>query len=169
MEPYAGGIGDEGVEAIIEFVDSGGTLLTFQGSDQIVFDSFDVPVKDVLRGNRDLYLPPMVLHLDVDTGHPLGYGMKEKAFGFFGGGSAYEPDGWDAAGGTMRVVATWPSDGPVLASGQMVGEEEFAGRGAVVEVDYGAGKIVMYGFRVKHRSQTNGTFKLFFNALYKTQ
>ena len=78
-------------------------------------------------------------------------------------------NGWDAAGGTMRVVATWPSDGPVLASGQMVGEEEFAGRGAVVEVDYGAGKIVMYGFRVKHRSQTNGTFKLFFNALYKTQ
>jgi len=47
-------------------------------------------------------------------------------------------------------------------------QDELAGRGAVVEVDYGDGKIVMYGFRVQHRSQTNGTFKLFFNALYKT-
>jgi len=167
MEPYAGGIGDEGVESIVEFVDNGGTLLTFQGSDQIVFDSFEVPVKDALRGNRELYLPPMILHLDVDSEHPLGYGMKDDAYGFFGGGSAYEPDGWDAASGNMRVVATWPSEGPVLASGEMVGEEELAGRGAVVEVDYGDGRIVMYGFRVKHRSQTTGTFKLFFNALYE--
>ena len=39
----------------------------------------------------------------------------------------------------------------------------------VIEVDYDDGKIVMYGFRVQHRAQTQGTFKLFFNALYMTQ
>ncbi len=171
MEPYAGGIGEEGVEAIIEFVAGGGTLLTLQGSDQIVLERFEVPVKDALRGQRgnDVYLPPMILHLEVDPGHPLGYGMKEDAFGFFGGGSAYEPDGWDATTGDLRVVATWPSEGEVLASGEMLGEEHFAGRGAMVEVRYGEGRIVMYGFRVKHRAQTHGTFKLLFNALYETR
>ncbi len=169
MEPYAGGIGEEGVEAIMDFVDDGGTLLTLQGSEQIVLDRFEVPVKDALRGQRgnDVYLPPMLLNLEVDTDHPLGYGMRESAQAFFGGGSAYEPDGWEAASGDLRVVATWPSEGPVLASGQMLGEELIAGRGAVVEVDYGRGRIVMYGFRVQHRSQTHGTFKLLFNALYQ--
>jgi len=94
--------------------------------------------------------------------------MKEDAYAFFGGGSAYEPDGWDAAAGNLRVAATWPSEGPVLASGEMLGEEYLAGRGAVVEVDYGAGRIVMYGFPVQHRGQTHGTFKLLFNALFRS-
>ena len=171
MEPYAGGVGDEGIEAIIEFVEEGGTLLTFERSDQIVFEHFNVPVKDALQGLQqpDFYLPPAVLKLDVNNEHPLGYGMKEEAFAFFGGGRAYEPDGWDAAAGNMRVVATWPSEGRVLASGEMLGDEFLAGRGAVIEVDYDDGKIVMYGFRVQHRAQTQGTFKLFFNALYMTQ
>ena len=171
MEPYAGGVGDEGIEAIIEFVKEGGTLLTFERSDQIVFEHFNVPVKDALQGLQqpDFYLPPAILKLDVNNDHPLGYGMKEEAFAFFGGGRAYEPDGWDAAAGNMRVVATWPSEGRVLASGEMLGDEFLAGRGAVIEVDYDDGKIVMYGFRVQHRAQTQGTFKLFFNALYMTQ
>jgi len=168
MEPYAGGVGEEGIETIIEFVESGGTLLTFERSDQLVLERFDVPVKDALQGLRqpEFYLPPALLRLEVDTDHPLGYGMREEGFGFFGGGRAYEPDGWDAATGNMRVVATWPAEGRVLASGEMVGDEFLAGRGAVVEVDYGDGRIVMYGFRVQHRGQTHGTFKLFFNALY---
>ncbi len=171
MEPYAGGVGDEGIETIIEFVEEGGTLLTFERSDQIVFEHFNVPVKDALQGLQqpEFYLPPAVLKLDVNNEHPIGYGMKEKAFAFFGGGRAYEPDGWDAAAGNMRVVATWPSEGRVLASGEMLGDEFLAGRGAVIEVDYDDGKIVMYGFRVQHRAQTQGTFKLFFNALYMTQ
>ncbi|MCZ6478659.1 MAG: hypothetical protein O6851_10130 [Gemmatimonadetes bacterium] len=48
----------------------------------------------------------------------------------------------------------------------MVGDEFLAGRAAVVEADYGRGRLVMYGFRVQHRAQTHGTFKLLFNALY---
>ena len=84
----------------------------------------------------------------------------------FAGGRAYEPDGWDATAGNMRVVASYPKEGRVLASGQMVGDEFLAGRAAVVEVKHGNGRIVLYGFRVQHRAQAHGTFKLFFNALY---
>ena len=40
-----------------------------------------------------------------------------------------------------------------------------AGRAAVVEVAIEDGRIVLLGFRVQHRAQSHGTFKLLFNSL----
>jgi hypothetical protein len=171
MEPYAGGIGEEGLEALQAFVAGGGTLLTFERADQVVLEHFEVPVKDGLEGleQPDFFLPPALLRIEVDTEHPLAHGMPHEATAMFAGGRAYEPDGWDAAAGSMRAVATYPEEGRVLASGQLVGDEYLAGRAAVLEVQHGEGRIVMYGFRVQHRAQSHGTFKLVFNALYTTE
>jgi len=38
---------------------------------------------------------------------------------------------------------------------------------ALLEVEVGKGKAIAYAYRPIFRAQTHGTFKTFFNALYK--
>ena len=46
-----------------------------------------------------------------------------------------------------------------------MGKEMIANKPAIVEVQYGSGKIILPGFRVRHRRQPHGTFRLLFNAI----
>jgi len=167
-EAYAGGIGEEGVEALRAFVEGGGTLLTFERGDAVAIEKFEVPVKNALEdlSQQEFFYSASLVNIDVDTDSPLGWGMRPETAGFFGGGRAYEPSDWGAASESVSVIANYTADGRVLASGLMVGDEHLAGKGAVLEVAMGDGRIVLYGFRVQHRAQTRGTFKLLFNALY---
>ena len=41
------------------------------------------------------------------------------------------------------------------------------GRLAAFDVAMGRGRIVVLGFRVQHRAQTWGTFKMLFNAIFQ--
>ncbi len=170
-ERYAGGIGDEGTDALREFVEGGGTVLTFERGDAFAIEELDVPVQDALAGlnQQEFFYSASLVNIDVDTESPLGWGMRPRAAAFFGGGRAYEPSNWAAADDTIRVVASYPSEDRVLASGLMVGDEHLAGRGAMLEASVGEGRVILYGFRPQHRAQTRGTFKLVFNALYSME
>ena len=167
-EPYAGGIGEEGLAALREFVEGGGTLLTIERGDAVAVEKFGVPVRDTLDGlsREEFFYSASLVNLNVDVTEPLGWGMRPDAQGFFGGGRAYAPADWLEASERVNVVATYEDEGRVLASGLMVGDEHLAGKGAVLEVTMGDGRIVLYGFRVQHRAQTRGTFPLLFNPLY---
>ena len=166
--PTPAGLATRVSPALRDFVEGGGTLLTFERADALAIERLDVPVRDALQGldSQEFFYSASLVNVDVDVAHPLGWGMSPRATGFFGGGRAYEPSDWRAANDSIRVVANYPSDDRVLASGLMVGDEQLAGRGAVLEARVGAGRVVLYGFRVQHRAQTRGTFKLVFNALY---
>jgi len=68
---------------------------------------------------------------------------------------------------TRRVLAWYPADAEdILLSGWIHGAERLERRAAALAMTYGKGKIVLLGFRVQHRAQTEGTFKLLFNALH---
>ena len=54
----------------------------------------------------------------------------------------------------------------ILISGYAHGAERYSGHKAdAVSFTHGKGKIVMFGFRVQHRAQTEGTFQMLFNAI----
>jgi hypothetical protein len=170
---YTGGIGKEGVRALKDFVDKGGTLITLARAAEVVMgEEFNLPVRNALAGAggrplpaSDFNIPGSLLRVYVDSQHPVGYGMPKEVAGFVDQPLAFQttaptPD-------TQRSVIAWyPDDAKdMLLSGYAHGAERLERKAAVVSFTRGKGKIVMFGFRVQHRAQTEGTFQMLFNAI----
>ena len=168
---YRGGIGEEGVENLQRFVREGGTLVTLEDADELVVERFGVPVRDAVADidPGELFLPASLLRLELDVGHPLTWGSPDEVAAKWAGGRAYEVHGFgDDAVGRIEAVGRWAAEPErVLMSGLLHGAAHLAGKAGLMDVEYGAGRILMYGFRVQHRGQTHGTFGLLFNALLK--
>ncbi len=168
---YAGGIGD-GVEKLKEFVHNGGRLIAMARSVDFVISDFELPVKNLVHVkslkdsfenpkdpdemNRQFFCPGGLLKCRVDAAHPVGFGMRNEwvLFNYFS--PAFETD-------SCRVIVSYPEEDPLL-SGILLNGKIIHGKAAVVECDYGAGSVLLFGFKVIHRAQAWGTFKMMFNA-----
>jgi hypothetical protein len=172
---YTGGIGKEGVRALKDFVDQGGTLITLAHAGELLMgEEFNLPVTNALAGagegrrgisNSEFNIPGSLLRAYVDQNHPVGYGMPHEIAAFFDGPVAFQTS---APGPELErsVIAWYPEDAKdVLVSGYANGAERLQRRAAAVSFVRGKGKIVMFGFRVQHRAQTEGTFQMLFNAI----
>ena len=80
---YRGGIGEAGVEALSRFVSEGGTLITLGAASDLAIDRLPLPVRDLKRSlRRDQHFAPgTILRIQVDTSHPIGFGMLTIAPG----------------------------------------------------------------------------------------
>ena len=171
---YTGGIGKEGVKALRDFVENGGTLITLANSSAVALgEDFNLPVRNVFgsgesaRGTQatSINIPGSLLRVYVDTNHPVGYGMPQEIAAFFDAPIAFEtsPPAPDV---TRTVIAWYPEDSKdILVSGYARGAERLERKAAVVSFTKGKGKVVMFGFRVQFRAQTEGTFLMLFNAI----
>ena len=163
---YRSGFGDEGVNALREFVQAGGTLVTFGESGQLAIDRFELPLRDVTAGLpfKQFWCPGCTLRIDVDTAAALGYGMPANALAvWLAGSQAYEIQ---PSASNVQVIARLASS-DILQSGWLLGEGVIAGKPTMVSVPFGQGHIVLIGFRVQHRDQAHGTYKLLFNSLQR--
>jgi len=180
-DEYVGGVGKEGVENLKRFVEAGGTLVFLNRASDFAIEQFGLPLRDVTKGlaRKDFYIPGSILRTEVDTTSPIAKGMPAESIAWFEGGPAFEvssttpsaetaatPPNQGGEPGKVRIIARYPSDpAKILLSGWALGAEKIAGKAALVEVTYGKGKIILFGFRPQYRGQSLATFPLFFNAI----
>jgi hypothetical protein len=163
---YRGGIGEEGLNHLKQFVADGGTLVTMGNACDLAIEKLPIPVRNLKKGlTRDQHFAPgAILRLEVDGQHPLGYGVAPSTYGFYINSPFFTlVEGF--ASQKTSVVARYPNTN-VIASGWLKGEELMAGRAAVVAIDMNPGRVVLFGLRPQHRAQTHATFPMLFNALY---
>jgi hypothetical protein len=163
---YRGGVGEAGVENLKRFVADGGTLVTMGNACDLAIERLPIPVRNLKKGlTRDQHFAPgAILKLEVDTHHPIGYGVAADTYGFYINSPFFQlTEGFNSQ--RSSVVARYPNTN-VIASGWLKGEELMAGRAAVVSIDMNPGKVVLFGLRPQHRAQTHATFPLLFNTLY---
>ncbi len=163
---YRGGIGESGLDNLKQFVADGGTLVTMGNACDLAIERMPIPVRDVKKGlTRDQHFAPgTILNVEVDTQHPLGYGVAGQTYGFYINSPFFQlTEGFNSQ--RTSVVARYPNTN-VVASGWLKGEELMAGRAAVVSIDLNPGHVVLFGLRPQHRAQTHATFPMLFNALF---
>jgi hypothetical protein len=159
---YTGGLGEVGVEALRAFALQGGTLVAIDSACEFVVEHLHLPVKNVVAGlpEEEFYCPGSLLRLVVEPWHPLGYGMPRDAVAVFMKSPAFElltPD-------SGTVVGYYPATNPNL-SGWILGANRLSGKGALLEVPLGAGRVILIGFRAQFRAQARNTYKVLFNAV----
>lgn len=193
-DEYVGGVGKEGVENLKKFVEAGGTLVFLNRASLFAIEHFNLPIKNATQGlnRRDFYIPGSILRTKLDTTHPIAKGMPKESIAWFEQSPVFEiqrqeagdkgqenqesksPDsglrspvsGFVSPVYEIQVIAKYPNDPKeILLSGWALGQDKIAGKAALVEVTYGKGKIVLFGFRPQYRGQSLATFPLLFNAI----
>lgn len=162
---FRGGIGEEGVKALDEFVRNGGTLICLTGSCRTAIEKLKLPVIDVLidADHKEFSIPGSLVRVIPDLSHPLSFGLEKEVAAMFQRGLAFDiPEGAEE----QVEVALRYADSDLLISGFARGEEKIAGKAAVVLVHHGEGRVVLIGFPCQFRAQPYATFKLLFNAVY---
>ncbi|MEW6128099.1 MAG: M14 metallopeptidase family protein [Acidobacteriota bacterium] len=164
----AGGAGSVGVESLKKFVEDGGTIITLNDASEFAIEYLNAPVRNVLGGipPKDFYCPGSILKIKFDATSPLTAnaptlaGTTDESIAWVETGPAFEVTGDEA-----KVVARFVDAKEILLSGWLLGNEKIAGKGAIVEVRRGKGRIVMFAFRPQYRGQSVATLPFLFNAI----
>ncbi len=156
---YAGGIEEVGVNSLIEFAKKGGTVITLNGAADFAIRQFHLGVENSIRGLRrnEFFIPGSILEVLNDTSHPVAYGYGRDEAVFFRRSPAFVAH-------EGRSVARYPAES--FLSGWVTGDQHLIDKSAIVDIPYGAGKIILIGFPAQYRGQSHATFRYLFNAIY---
>ena len=111
------------------------------------------------------YCPGSLLKQEFDPTHPVAFGMPERWPVFFRFDQAYRlTPSFDI---TAETVSLYPDEADMVASGWLLGDELLRNQANVVAFTVGTGSVVTLGSQIAFRTQTRGTFKLLFNAIFQ--
>ncbi len=173
---YAKGMGNEGLENILAFIDNGGKVVAWRRASEMFFGAlsigkddekqeFQLPVRDISNGleRNGLYIPGSLLRTEIRKDHPVTFGMPEE-IGVFHRGSPVFATSIPYFDMDRRVIANFAKDN-ILMSGYAEKEELLAEQTAAVWLAKGKGQLVLFTFNPQFRASTPVTYKLLFNSL----
>jgi hypothetical protein len=205
---WAYGVGDEGWQALAQWVRDGGTLVALGSAVGAARVLLDLPIEPVLPGRaaptsqlrgaplgaadattrlretfqspaqllgtlRDVvveptslfYCPGSLLKQEFNPRHPVAFGMPARWPVFFRFDQAYRlTPSFDI---TAETVSRYPDEDDMVASGWLLGDDLLRNQANAVAFKVGAGSVVTLGSQIAFRTQTRGTFKLLFNAIFQ--
>ncbi len=161
-EPYAGGLGQPGVDAVRQFVDRGGRLIAVGAATDFAVEALELAVSNAVSGlaPSDFYIPGSILGIELASDHPVAQGMPQETSAWYWRSSR----AFEVADQRATVIGRFATGDP-LRSGWALGQDRIAGRPAIVEVRVGRGSVVLFGVPPNYRGQTMATWPLLFNAL----
>ena len=110
-------------------------------------------------------MPGSILNVAVDNTDAGRGGFADKQLDVFFDNSPVFRLKPDAALKGTKAVAWFDSASP-LRSGWAWGQNYLEGGAAIVESNYGKGKVYLFGPEITFRGQPHGTFKFLFNGIY---
>ena len=198
---WAYGVGNDGWNALAQWVLDGGTLVALGSAVATARDLLDLPIEPVLPQRRGIprdtadgtaglretfqspaqlpdtlrervveptslfYCPGSLLKQEFNPNHPVAFGMPERWPVFFRFDQAYRlTPSFDIV---AETVSRYPDEADMVASGWLLGDELLRNQANVVAFTVGEGSVVTLGSQVAFRTQTRGTFKLLFNAIFQ--
>jgi hypothetical protein len=166
-----GGLGQDGVKALREFVENGGTIVCLNRASDFAIEQFKLPLRDVVAGlpRTEFYVPGSILRIELDTTHPIAKGMPKESIAWAEDSPVFEVlttgSQFSVPASNVHVIGWYSRVKDPLLSGWLLGGSRIKGRAALVEVTMGKGRIVLFGFRPQYRAQSLATYPLLFNAL----
>jgi hypothetical protein len=91
-DEFTGGLGEQGVKALREFVEAGGTLVCLNRASDFAIEQFKLPVRDVVDGlpRTDFYVPGSILRIELDTNDPITKGMPKESIAWVENSPVFE-------------------------------------------------------------------------------
>jgi hypothetical protein len=170
---YTGGIG-EGVKALRQFVEEGGTLIFLNRASDFAIEQFKLPLRNIVTGlpRTDFFVPGSILRIKLDTSHPLAKGMQKESIAWAEDSPVFEitdrsTHETSVPASSVHVIAWYPTNRDPLLSGWLLGGHRIRGKASLVEVAIGKGKMILFGFRPQYRAQSLASYPLFFNAILR--
>lgn len=162
--PYAGGLGQSGLQAVEAFVRGGGRVVAIEAATDLMRTMFDLDIRNITRSlpNTDFYIPGSILRLELDAASEINAGMRSEVAAWYWRSSM----AWDVSDPRITVAARYAAGDPLL-SGWVLGGDRIAGQAALLEASVGEGSVVLFGFQPNYRAQTMATWPLLFNAIRK--